>query len=159
MSFINPISKANWEENKEPTPMKISKRTAVAECPSKRGKTHNIKFPVSQLIQMKLKTYCKQSTRILKKQGTGPLSQTMFNNRLLRFGLDHMEIIQWELVYQDTKTYMHVTPLEKEYEVEIGGPYGLSISKNLSDRKVVYLIVTSVLLWMEREGSLEKILS
>ena len=53
----------------------------------------------------------------------------MFNNRLLRFGLDHMEIIQWGLDYQDTKTYIHVTPLEKEYEVEIGGPYGLSNSK------------------------------
>ena len=59
VSYINPISKTNWEENKEPTLMKTSTRTAAAECPSRRGKTHNIKIPVLQMVQMKLKTYCK----------------------------------------------------------------------------------------------------
>jgi hypothetical protein len=158
VSFINPISKHILEEHKIST-IKIHEVKVAPTQPTRRGKIHNIKFPVSSIVQMKLKTYCKQSIRILKAQGKSPLSQTMFHNRLLRFGLNHLELIQWGLEYEDTKTYMHVTPLEKEYELEIGGPYGLAISKNLSDRKVVYLIIASVLLWMEKEGSLEKVLS
>jgi hypothetical protein len=158
VSFINPISKHILEEPK-PLRDKIQEGKAANTQPPRRGKTHNIKFPVSPMLQMKLKTYCKQSIRLCRAQRVPPLSQTMFHNRLLRFGLDHPKLIQWGLQYEDTKTYMHVTPLEKEYELEIGGPYGLAICKNLSDRKVVYIIIASVLLWMEKEGSLEKILS
>jgi hypothetical protein len=39
---------------------------------------------------------------------------------------------------------MHTNVLEIEYE-EIGDPHGLSIRRGLSDRKVVYQIMMSVL--------------
>ena len=52
---------------------------------------------------------------------------------------------------------MHTQPLETDYR-EIGGPYGLSIQKQLSDRKVVYYLVISALDWLRREGDYDKIL-
>ncbi|WP_274856883.1 hypothetical protein [Bacillus methanolicus] len=156
MGYINPLFNKptiiNEIKLKEKTLTKAVKNRAV-----RKDKTHNIKFPVSPIIQMKLKSYCKQAGRIYKKQGKEPLSQTKFNTLLLRFGLQHEEILKWTHDYNDTKVYMHTNILETEY-TEIGGPHGLAIRKNLSDRKVVYQIMLSVLQWLEGGGTLEKIL-
>lgn len=120
-------------------------------------KCHNIKFPVSPVTQMKLRTYCKQLKERYQTKDGKDISQTAFNTSLLRFGLRHMEILEWDMDYVDPKVYMHTMLKEKEYQ-EIGGPYGLAIQKQISERKVVYYIMTSVIRWIEKGGSLEKIL-
>ncbi|KMY42770.1 hypothetical protein [Peribacillus loiseleuriae] len=134
-----------------------------SESPHKRkrqthsDKCHNIKFPVTTVMQMKLRTYCKQMGRIYYTQDGQALSQTVFNTSLLQFGLHHIEIVDWNQHYKDTKTYMH-TMLKEQVHQTIGGPYGLAIQKQVSERKVVVFIMASVLLWIEKGGSLEKIL-
>jgi len=65
--------------------------------------------------------------------------------------------VDWNKPYQDTKRYMHTQPLETDYQ-EIGGPFGLSTQKQLSDRRVVYYLVISALDWLRKEGDYEKIL-
>lgn len=156
MDYINPLFN-------EPAITKLNKvtkkktQTPVKQRAVRKDKTHNIKFPVSPLIQMKLKSFCKQAARIYREQGKEPLSQTKFNTLLLRFGLQHEEILEWTHDYSDTKVYMHTNILETEY-TEIGGPHGLAIRKNLSERKAVYHIMNSVLKWMEGEGSIEKVI-
>lgn len=124
---------------------------------TRSDKCHNIKFPVSPVTQMKLRTYCKQIKGFYHKKDGQAISQTTFNTFLLRYGLRHMEIVDWDMDYEDTKTYMHTMLKEKEYQ-EIGGPYGLAIQKQLSERKVVFFIIASVLRWIEKGGSLEKII-
>ncbi|MBT2688345.1 hypothetical protein J7I93_09140 [Bacillus sp. ISL-47] len=156
MDYINPLfDKPAITNSKKPIakrPQKSHKQRSV-----RKDKTHNIKFPVSPLIQMKLKSFCKQAARIERQRGRESISQTKFNTILLRFALQHEEIINWTHEYSDTKVYMHTNILETEY-TEVGGPHGLAIRKNLSERKVVYHMIHSVLTWMEGEGSLEKIL-
>lgn len=90
-------------------------------------------------------------------QGRQPLSQTKFNTILLRFGLQHDDILLWDTPYMDSKVYMHTNILETEYS-DIGGPHGLAIRKNMSERKVVYHVMISVLKWLEGEGQIEKII-
>ena len=158
VGYINPIFQ-------EPKQIKLHEwkkqsNTDSQQPPKKavrKDKTHNIKFPVSVRMQMSLKSTLKQANLLLKSQGTEPLSQTKFNTLLLRYGLQHPEILKWSTKYQDTKVYMHTNLFETEYD-EIGGPHGLSIQKNLSDRKVVFHILLSVIYWMEGEGSVEKII-
>jgi hypothetical protein len=120
-------------------------------------KCHNIKFPVTPMMQMKLRTLCKQMERFLQSKGGHPITQTAFNTTLLQFGLSHIDIVEWVQDYKDTKTYMHTMLKENSYKV-IGGPYGLAIQKQLSERKVVFIIMASVLHWIEKGGSLEEIL-
>lgn len=124
---------------------------------TRSDKTKQVKFPVNQIERMKLRSYCKQAQRIYRDRGLEPLSQTKFNNVLLRFGLNHLHLVKWDRQYKDTGTYMHTNILETEY-AEIGGPHGLAVRKNLSERKIVYFIIISVVKWMEGEGSLEEIL-
>jgi hypothetical protein len=120
-------------------------------------KCHNIKFPVTPIMQMKLRTHCKQMERFLPSKGGHPITQTAFNTTLLQFGLSHIDIVEWVQDYKDTKTYMHTMLKENSYKV-IGGPYGLAIQKQLSERKVVFIIMASVLHWIEKGGSLDEIL-
>ncbi|KZE67998.1 hypothetical protein AWM68_17660 [Fictibacillus phosphorivorans] len=156
MGYINPLF--NDQPIKRDKPNEPAKKTKVSKARATRiDKKHNIKFPVSAINQMKLKSYCKQVGRIYRSQGKEPLSQTKFNTLLLRFGLKYEDLIQWEGQYTDTKVYMHTNLLEHEYS-DIGGPFGFAIEKNLSERKVVYFIIHSVLNWLEGEGSLDKIL-
>lgn len=147
MKYINPIKnyteiKKNESENKQ------KKRS------TRKDKKHNIKFPVDSVTQMKLRSYFREAKRISSKK----ITQTQFNTSLLQFGINHQHLINWELKYIDTKVYMHTNIHEIIYENEIGGPHGLAIRKHMSERKVVYHIVTSILLWIEREGSLDEIL-
>jgi len=92
-----------------------------------------------------------------RKQGKEPITQTTFNTILLNYGLNNMEIVSWDGQYRDTKVYMHTNLLEEEYQ-KIGSPYGLAIQHHLSERKVVYFVILSVLRWIERSGKLEEIL-
>ncbi|MBV7508877.1 hypothetical protein KW850_27115 [Bacillus sp. sid0103] len=140
----------------------ISKKEELTSFPKKRrqprsDKCHNIKFPVTPIMQMKLRTLCKQMERFFQTKEGQPLTQTAFNTTLLQFGLDHIDIVDWVQDYKDTKTYMHTMLKENSYK-EIGGPYGLAIQKQLSERKVVFIIMASVLNWIEKGGSLEEIL-
>ena len=156
MSYINPLFNNSDITNKKPVYEKDKPVKRQMRAPRK-DKTHSIKFPVTVPMQMKLKSYCKQAARINKHLGKVPLTQTKFNNQLLRFGLKHENILRWDFEYIDTKNYMHTNILEIEYE-ELGGPHGYSVRKSISDRKAVFFIIQSVLKWLEGEGSLEKVL-
>jgi hypothetical protein len=160
MEYINPLFN-NTEKTKEKRiisdqPKSNSKTKTIRATRS--DKKHNVKFPVTPIIQMKLKSYCKQANRIYRLQGIESLTQTKFNTLILQYGLKHKELINWNHEYKDTKVYMHTNILEIEYEREIGGPHGLAIQKNISERKIVFQVVHSVLKWVEGEGSIEKIL-
>lgn len=145
-----PLKKGISTKEESEHPLKRKRQTRSDKC-------HNIKFPVTTVMQMKLRTYCKQMNGLYYTQDRQALSQTVFNTSLLQFGLHHTEIVDWTLPYQDTKTYMHTMLKEQEYQ-RIGGPYGLAIQKQVSERKVVFFMMASVLLWIEKGGSLEKIL-
>ncbi|MFT9496936.1 MULTISPECIES: hypothetical protein [Bacillota] len=157
MGYINPLFENNKIVKNE-TQTKIDKPEPIIPRSIRKDKTHSIKFPVTPLMQMKLKSQFKQAKRLGMSGKRGELTQTKFNTYLLHFGLQHPHIIWWKDKYSDTKTYMHTNILETIYEAEIGGPHGLAIQKNLSERKVVYHIINSVLKWLEGEGSIEKIL-
>jgi hypothetical protein len=156
MEYLNPLFNNNFSTSSsianENQTKKLTKPRAF-----RKDKTHNIKFPVDSVTQMKLRSYCKQLERICRQQGKEPISQTKFNTLLLRYGLKNDSLIGWNGEYHDSKVYMHTNVLETEY-IEIGGPYGLAIQKNLSDRKVVYHIIHSVLKWLEGEGRIEMFL-
>lgn len=120
-------------------------------------KCHSIKFPVTPMLQMKLRTYCKQIGRYYQTREGQALTQTAFNTTLLQFGLNRIKIVDWSQDYKDTKTYMHTMLKEKDYSM-IGGPYGLAIQKQLSERKAVFFIIASTIRWMETGGSIEEII-
>lgn len=153
MGYINPIFNKQEIVNRTKGTSKASVHKRV-----RSDKTKSVKFPVTSVSQLKLRTYCKLAARVYRERGIEPISQTKFNNLLLRYCLLHQDIIKWELDYQDTQSYMHTNLLETEY-VEIGGPYGLAIRQKLSERRAVYIMIHSVLLWLEKGGgSLEEIL-
>jgi hypothetical protein len=157
VEYINPLfNEKKITKSKNPTP-KLNHTSKKARA-TRSDKQHNIKFPVSSVIQVKLKSYHRQAKRIYQLHEKGDITQTKFNTLLLKYGLNHPNILRWDFEYQDTKVYMHTNLLEVEYEREIGGPFGLTIQKNLSDRKVVHHILLSVLKWLERGGSIEEIL-
>lgn len=161
MGFINPIfneSNIIKEKKIEKKPPESKPVMATKPRATRKDKTKNVKFPITPTIQMTLRSYCQQAKRLYKVQGKEPLSQTKFNTLLLRYGLEHKEILSWSHAYKDTKKYMHTNVLEIEYDHEIGGPFGLAIQKNLSDRKVVFHIIHSVLKWLEGVGSIEEII-
>ncbi|WP_282155809.1 hypothetical protein [Cytobacillus gottheilii] len=165
MEYLNPIH--SFKQNNVPKAQNKNSYEEISNLSYHEQKktrqkradaTHSIKFPVDPIERMKLKTYCKQAKRILEQAGKPPLSQTRFNNALLRFGLKNQQHIDWNLNYKDSGVYMHSNLLESEYQ-DIGGPHGIAVRKNLSERKVVYLVMLSVIRWLEGgEGTLEKIL-
>lgn len=157
MSYINPLFETPKNKKPQPTIASTQSQNRLKTRSTRSDKTHNIKFPVTSIQQIKLRSYCKQAQRVLQDKQMNPLPQTKFNTKLLRFGINHPDILTWSHNYKDSKTYMHTNLLETEYQ-EIGGPHGYAIRENLSERKVVYQIIMSVLVWMEGEGSLEKIL-
>lgn len=161
MGYINPI----FNEPKIIKEKKVDKKPPESKTVKqmkpravRKDKTHNVKFPITPPVQMVLRSYCQQAKRLYKMQGKEPLTQTKFNTLLLRYGLEHKELHNWTHDYKDTKKYMHTNILETEYDYEIGGPFGLAIQKNLSDRKVVFHIIHSVLKWLEGGGRIEEII-
>lgn len=152
MKYIDPIF-SNHNNNL----IKIQKQTSTKLRQTRSDKTKDVKFPTNQILYMKLKTMCKQASDLNKKRGEEPLTQTKFNTLLLRYGLNHLDIVDWETPYQDTKLYMHSNILELEYK-KIGGPYGIAIGKGLSERRTVYCIIHAVVKWIERGHLLEEII-
>jgi hypothetical protein len=139
----------------DPQPIKQSAPKKLQKPSNKPRKTrsdkrHNVKFPVNQAEHMQLKTACKQVSVWYKVHKKKELTQTAFNTYLLNFALDHIEIVNWNKPYKDSKRYMHTQALESDYQ-RIGGPYGLAIEKGLSERRVVYYLVISALEWLRRK--------
>ncbi len=139
----------------------ILETESISQQTTKRAtrsdKQHNIKFPVSPLTRMKLRTLCKSVERSYQQESGKTMSQTVFNTSLLRYGLRHPALLEWNTEYIETKTYMHVMVPKTLYQ-EIGGPYGLAIRHGLSERKVVFHIIHSILIHLERGNSIEKII-
>ncbi|WP_028393973.1 hypothetical protein [Bacillus cihuensis] len=154
MKYINPIFSKRNNDSSEKT---VKATSSKATRKTRSDKTHDIKFVTTQILHMKLQTLCKQATRLYKPHTNERLTQTKFNTMLLRYGLNHQHIINWSADYTDKQGYMHVRPLEESEYTELAGPYGLSIRHRLSERRTVYCIVYSVVLWLERGGSLEEI--
>ncbi|RKJ75254.1 hypothetical protein D7X33_17765 [Butyricicoccus sp. 1XD8-22] len=150
-SFFSDLQPNQQNVKKEPEKKPKTPRKTRSD------KRHNIKFPINTEEHQLLKMYFKQASESYKRKYQNELTQTMFNTYLLNFALTHLHIVNWTKPYKDTKRYMHTQPLETEYR-EIGGPYGLSTQKQLSDRKVVYYLVISSLNWLRREGDYDKIL-
>jgi hypothetical protein len=157
MRYIDPIFTSL--DHKTPKDNKVMPRPKSEKIRRVRSdKTHDVKFPVDTLLSMKLRTLCKQAARTSYEKREKPLTQTKFNTCLLRHGLKHQELILWDQEYRDPKgKYMHTTLLESEYS-DIGGPYGIAIRNNLSERKTVFLIISSMVNWLERGGSIEEVL-
>lgn len=157
MEYLNPLFK---EQRIIKTPKETNKPHQHKKRKQRSDKTHNIKFPVSNIERMKLKSLCKKVKRILEEQGKDTIEQTKLNTLLFEYGLKNQHLINWELPYSDPREhYMHTNILESLYESEIGSPFGLAVLKGLSDRKIAYKVVTSILEWLEGEGSnIEKIL-
>lgn len=141
---------------KQPGSIKVKKKLPTTRK-TRSDKRHNVKFPITPTEHQLLKMTFKQASESLANKSNKKLTQTHFNTLLLKFALSHLEVVDWNKPYKDTKRYMHSQPLETDYR-EIGGPYGLSTQKQMSDRKVVYYLVISALHWLRREGNYEKIL-
>jgi hypothetical protein len=162
VEYINPIFKNKNTINDKTK--KTSVRPQQPQNPKVRAyrsdKQHNIKFVVTPVLQMKLKSFLRVGKKIYERQGKNPnvLTQTKFNTSLLRFGLKNPNLIKWDWEYRDSKIYMHTQLLKKEYEMEIGGAHGLTVRKRATDRKVVSFIIYSVIQWLEGSGDLEKII-
>lgn len=156
MESLNPMFQTT--HSKKVISSKEQPKQPIKKNRQKRSdKCHNIKFPVTPIIQMKLRTFCKQVNGLSLTLDGQIISQTHFNTALLQFGLNRIEIVDWSLTYEDTKIYMH-TMLKEQYYQGIGGPYGIAIQKQVSERKAVFFIIASVLRWVEKGGSLEEIL-
>lgn len=147
------IKKAAVTAQNKPTP--ISKKIRKPRS----DKCHDIKFPVTITEQIRFKTQCKHADYYYRKKYgyDKKLTQTHFNTLLLRYSLDNEHKVKWDRSYRDSKSYMHTKPIEGEYE-RIGGPYGYSTRKVMSDRKVVYHLVISALEVLEREGNYHDLL-
>lgn len=139
-------------------PKPIPKKPTVHKTRQTRSdKRHNVKFPVTPMEHQQLKVAFKQASIWYKQHKDKELTQTAFNTFLLAYALHHIENVNWNKPYKDSKRYMHTQPLESDYK-EIGGPYGLATRKGLSDRKIVYYLVISALEWVRKDGDYAKIL-
>lgn len=156
MSSLNPIFDEIKSNN---VPKTVSQPKGKSTKPRKErsDKTQNTKLPVDHILHMQLRRYVKLAYPIYMRKMGKPLSQTKFNTLLLRYVLNHQDIINWDWPYQDSKRYMHTNLLKSEHR-EIGGPYGLAIQKGFSDRKTVYIMIKSGVQWLERGGDLEEII-
>lgn len=155
MEYLNPIFNEQkvTENNKKAYTVKNTKPRKT-----RNDKTHNIKFPITNIEKMKLQSLCRQIKRRQKEKGKEIIEQTKLNTLLLEYGLNNPILIKWDKPYRDSKQYMHTNILETSYDREIGGPFGFSVRKGISDRKTVYIVISSVLDWLEEGGHIEKIL-
>jgi len=119
-------------------------------------KKQNIKFPVNQELQRELKRGRKRCL-VFHPSYRDELTQTKFNSQLLIFALDNPSIVQWNLQYKDTPTYMHCMVTQPVFE-EINGIYGLCDEHNLSIRKCTFMLVISALNHLERKGDYNEII-
>lgn len=156
MKYINPLFSDSEIVNKK---SEIVSDKTKPKRKTRGDKTHNIKFPVDPVTQIKLKSYSKEAKRICELRGIEPITQTKFNTALLNYGLKHIELIKWNHPYKDTKTYMHTNILKTDYDLYIDGPHGLSVQKNLNNRRIVFQIIHSVIHLLEKgEVKIEEVL-
>lgn len=161
MGYINPLfneQRIIKEQNKPKLITEINEEKKIKVRKPRADKTHKLKFPVTSIERMKLQSLCKQVQRSQKSKGLDQIQQTKLNTLLLHYGLDNLDIVTWDWPYQDSKHYMHTNLLETVFEREIGGPFGLAIRKGLSERKTAYMVIMSVLNWLEGGGSIEEII-
>lgn len=151
--------KPNGENNKLPINTSNIREDSIRRRQIRSDKCRDIKFPVSKLEQIRFKSACKQADFFYKKiHGYDQkLTQTHFNTLLLKYALRNQHEVGWERPYKDSKVYMHTKPTEKEYEL-IGGPHGLSTRKAISDRKLIYCLVISVLEYLEHKGEYKSVI-
>lgn len=148
---------------KNNVPFKQTKQSANHRK-TRSDKCHDIKFPITLEEKVRLKIAFKQAN-IIYKQLFGfdkKITQTSFNTALLRYSLHvlryNQNFVSWDRQYSDSPFYMHTKPKEYEYN-DIGGTYGLSTRKGLSDRKTVYCLVLSALEKIEKgDGKYEDVL-
>lgn len=160
MEYINPLFKEQRLINEKKKPQ-LTHRPEDKEKRVRKtriDKTHKLKFPVTTIEKMKLQSLCKQVQRILRNKGFEPIQQTKLNTLMLQYGINNQHILIWDWPYHDSKQYMHTNLIENIFELEIGGPFGLAIQKGLSERKTVYMIIMSVLKWLEGGGNIEQII-
>ena len=144
MENLNPFFHTTHHKNgiakksERPVSTRLKRRIRSDKC-------HNIKFPVDPILKMKLKTYCKLHQERFGQEWT----QTKFNTALLRFGLKHLEQVNWSIPYKDTRIYFHTMLRESEYK-KIGGAYGIAIRNRISERRSVYCILVSMLQLIEK---------
>lgn len=161
MSSLNPFFEELKREKSKP---KIIEKTTLTD-PSylssirkvRKDKQHDIKFPVDYAMKVKLRTMCKTWNPTYKKKSGKPLTQTNLNTLLLRFSMNRWKDVDFSIAYKDTKEYMHTHLLEIEYS-QRGGLRDISISQDLSDRRIVYSMICYAISWLERGGSIEEIL-
>ena len=91
----------------------FAKKQAIRK--TRKDKTHNIKFPVDPITQIKLKSFAKEAKGMNELRGKEGITKTKLNTALLRFGIEHLELINWSQSYKDTKVYMHTNCLQTEY--------------------------------------------
>lgn len=158
---LNPFFSEKPKQEKKPVaimPPTVSKQVKKTNNSRKvrSDKTHNLKFPVTPVEHMELRTTCKQASDLYKRLKNDDLTQTKFNTYLLNYALKNLAIVNWNRPYQDSKKYMHATPLETIYQ-DIGGPHGLAIQKGISERKVTFYLVLSALKFIKGDGDYAKI--
>jgi hypothetical protein len=161
MSSLNPFFE---ELNRGKSKPKVIEKASLTD-PSylssirkvRKDKQHDIKFPVDYVMKVKLRTICKAWNPTYKKKLGKPLTQTNLNTLLLRFSMSRWKEVDFSIVYKDTKEYMHTHLFETEYS-QRGGLRDISISQDLSDRRVVYSMICYAISWLERGGSIEEIL-
>lgn len=154
MKYISPIIQKN---NNTQRIMKKTEHDEFTIRKIRSDKKHAVKFPITEHQNTRIKSLCSLTNRKLKAEGKQTITQTQFNTFLLEFGLNNQHLIDYSIEYKDNKRYLHTKLNEIKYE-EIGGPYGLSNRYNLSNRKIVYFIVISILYYLERGGEIEQIL-
>lgn len=127
---------------------KLDELSHVKKSPRKirSDRAVDVKFPVTEDQEFVLKTSFKKCKQVSPDMH---LTQTKYNTMLLKYALDHLEIVFWERLYKDTGKYKHTKLAIKHYE-QINGLYGIADTRGLTERKTVYLMVISALEFIER---------
>ncbi|MFS1519573.1 hypothetical protein V1503_24405 [Bacillus sp. SCS-151] len=144
---LNPLfeEKYNQDKNKERIEV-VSKKQTSRKRNMHFDKAHDVKFPVSIHLRKELKSSLKRFKYYFPEI---EIRETKYNTLLLLYALQNIHIVNWEQDYCDSKNYMHTKPPEFYYQ-EIGGLNGIAMENGISDRRAVYMMVTSALKDIEK---------
>jgi hypothetical protein len=158
---LDSLFKKNPDENilekVNPTPT-ITKNTILKNTRSDKGK--NVKFPVTYEQQIQFKQSFQKFRRVYEKEIKTyypKIGQCKYNTLLIVYALDHLEIVEWNLEYSDKNKYFRTSIPHSRHSNEIAGPYGLSVRKNMSERKAVYMLAIAGLKTIEQGGKYHEI--
>ncbi len=155
MDYISPITNRKAAKQNENSFLE-SQSPRIRKTRS--DKKHILKFPTDDILAIKLKTLWKQAVAFQREHGAPEWSLTEFNSRLLVHALENQGIIDFTGPYRDTKRYFHVKILETDYQQFISGSYGIAVRENLSERRVVFYAIQSMVSWLEKGGGLKNVL-